>query len=69
MHTPIDLSVVHDVVDSINSYEYENIIAEVKDDIYVHTEDDRILNILIWAIPKLHLEIYTHTSWKIPQVC
>ena len=50
MHTPIDLGVVHDVVDSINSYEYENIIAEIKDDIYVHTEDERILNILIWGI-------------------
>lgn len=61
MHTPIDLSVVHDVVDSINSYEYENIIAEVKDDIYVHTEDDRILNIFNMGNPKITLgDLYTH---------
>lgn len=61
MHTPIDLSVVHDVVNSINSYEYENIIAEVKDDIYVHTEDDRILNIFNMGNPKITLgDLYTH---------
>jgi Cof subfamily protein (haloacid dehalogenase superfamily) len=61
MHTPIDLSVVHDVVGSINSYEYENIIAEVKDDIYVHTEDDRILNIFNMGNPKITLgDLYTH---------
>ncbi|MEQ6856231.1 Cof-type HAD-IIB family hydrolase [Lysinibacillus capsici] len=61
MHTPIDLSVVHDVVDSINSYEYENIIAEVKDEVYVHTEDDRILNIFNMGNPKITLgDLYTH---------
>lgn len=60
-HTPIDLSVVHDVVESINSYEYENIIAEVKDDIYVHTEDERILNIFNMGNPKITLgDLYTH---------
>ncbi len=61
MHTPIDLSVVHDVVNSINSYEYENIIAEVKDDIYVHTENSRILNIFNMGNPKItHGNLYTH---------
>lgn len=61
MHTPIDLSVVHDVVDSIHHYEYENIIAEVKDDIYVHTENDRILNIFNMGNPKITLgDLYTH---------
>ena len=55
MHSPIDLNVVHNVVDSVNAYEYENIIAEVKDDIYVHTEDDRILNIFNMGNPKITL--------------
>ena len=55
MHTPIDLNVVREVVDSVNSYNYENIIAEVKDDIYVHTEDDRILNIFNMGNPKITL--------------
>ncbi|MFT9820185.1 Cof-type HAD-IIB family hydrolase [Lysinibacillus sp. NPDC056185] len=60
-HTPIDLGVVHDVVDSINSYQYENIIAEVKDDIYVHTENERILNIFNMGNPKITLgDLYTH---------
>lgn len=68
MHTPIDLSVVRDVVDSVNSYEYENIIAEVMDDIYVHTEDERILNIFNMGTPKLHSVIYQHICKKIRQV-
>ena len=39
-HQPIDLSVVHDVVSSIHAYEYENLLAEIKDDVYIHREDD-----------------------------
>ncbi|MEE1131948.1 MAG: Cof-type HAD-IIB family hydrolase [Caryophanon sp.] len=38
-HQPIDLSVVHDVVSSIHAYEYENLLAEIKDDVYIHRED------------------------------
>lgn len=39
VHRPIDLSVVHDVVDSVHGYEYENLLAEIKDDVYIHRED------------------------------
>ncbi|MEG0259206.1 MAG: Cof-type HAD-IIB family hydrolase [Lysinibacillus sp.] len=61
LHTPIDLSVVHDVVESVHSYEYENIIAEVKDDVYVHTADDRILNIFNMGNPRVTLgNLHTH---------
>ncbi|OCS87459.1 Cof-type HAD-IIB family hydrolase [Caryophanon tenue] len=38
-HRPIDLSVVHDVVESVHGYEYENLLAEIKDDVYIHRED------------------------------
>lgn len=60
-HSPIDLGVVHNVVESVNAYEYENIIAEVKDDVYVHTEDDRILNIFNMGNPKITMgDLATH---------
>lgn len=39
-HEPIDLSVVHDVVSSVHAYEYENLLAEIKDDVYIHREDN-----------------------------
>lgn len=55
LHTPIDLGVVHNVIESVHAYDYENIIAEVKDDIYVHTENDRILNIFNMGNPKITL--------------
>ena len=38
MHSPIAMSVVHDVVDSVNKFQYENLIAEVIDDVYMHKE-------------------------------
>lgn len=53
IHTPIDLGIVHDVVDSVHQYEYENIIAEVQDDVYVHTADERILNIFNMGNPRV----------------
>lgn len=39
-HRPIDLSVVHDVVSSVHTYQYENLLAEIKDDVYIHREDN-----------------------------
>lgn len=39
-HRPIDLSVVHDVVESVHAYQYENLLAEIKDDVYIHREDE-----------------------------
>ncbi|GLC87754.1 Cof-type HAD-IIB family hydrolase [Lysinibacillus piscis] len=55
MHTPIDLNVVHDVIGSVNAYEYDNIIAEVKDDIYVHVENDAIFDMFHMGNPKITL--------------
>lgn len=53
MHSPISMSVVHDVVDSVDKYHYENLIAEVIDDVYLHTDDDRMLNILSMGNPRV----------------
>ncbi|MFE6166336.1 Cof-type HAD-IIB family hydrolase [Viridibacillus arvi] len=53
IHSPIDLSVVKDVVESINHYEIENLIAEVMDDVYVQYHDQKILDILTMGEPKV----------------
>ena len=46
MHSPIQMSVVHDVVESVHKYTYENLIAEIKDDVYLHNDDHSLMNIL-----------------------
>ena len=45
-HSPINMSVVHDVVESIHRYDYENLIAEIKDDVYLHKDDRSLMKIL-----------------------
>ena len=46
IHTPISMEVVNDVVHSIHKYEYENLIAEIKDDVYLHKDDRSLMKIL-----------------------
>lgn len=53
MHSPIAMSVVHDVVDSINKYEYNNLIAEVMDDVYLHNANDELINIFNLGNPRV----------------
>lgn len=52
-HTPIDLHVVRDVVDSINHFQYENIIAEIKDDVYLHADNEKSLEIFTMGEPRI----------------
>lgn len=53
IHTTVDLRVVHDVVESVHKYEYDNLIAEVMDDVYIHREDDGSLNIFHMGSPNI----------------
>ena len=53
VHSPIDISVVHDVVDSIEKYQYENLIAEVMDDVFIHVEDQKMMNIFKMGDPQV----------------
>ncbi len=52
-HSPIDISVVHDVVDSVDKYQYENLIAEVMDDVFIHNEDHRMMDIFNMGDPRV----------------
>ncbi|MER1998784.1 MAG: Cof-type HAD-IIB family hydrolase [Lysinibacillus sp.] len=53
MHSPLSLKVVHDVVDSVDKLVYENLIAEVKDDVYLHNSDDKLNNLLTNGNPRI----------------
>lgn len=39
IHSPIQKSVVDDVVDSVDTFQYKNLVAEIMDDVYIHVED------------------------------
>lgn len=52
-HSPIDLSTVTDIVDSLQPYNLSNIIAEVMDDMYVEQHDQHLLSILGMGNPKI----------------
>lgn len=53
MHSPLSLSVVHDVVDSVDKFVYENLIAEVMDDVYLHNSDDKLHSLLTNGNPRI----------------
>lgn len=53
IHNPLQLGIVHDVVESVSILEYENLIAEVKDDVYIHTADDRLNDLLSMGNPRI----------------
>lgn len=52
-HSPMDIRVVHDVVDSVDKYQYQNLIAEVMDDVYIHTEDNTFMDIFNMGDPNV----------------
>lgn len=53
VHKPIDLKVVQEVVESLNRDQFENLVAEVMDDVYVQYHDEKLLNIFSMGDPKV----------------
>lgn len=53
VHSPIDLRVVYDVVDSVDKYQYENLIAEVMDDVFIHVENKTMLDMFNMGEPQV----------------
>lgn len=53
IHTPINMNVVHDVVDSVHTFQYENLIAEVMDDVYIHMEDEKMMDMFKMGEPRV----------------
>lgn len=53
MHSPISMHVVHDVVDSAAKFQYDNLVAEVLDEVYVHNEANDLLHLLSMGSPRI----------------
>lgn len=66
IHTTVDLRVVHDVVESVHKYEYDNLIAEVMDDVYIHREDEGMLEMFHMGSPNILHGNLTHTLLQNP---
>ncbi|MGN7477085.1 Cof-type HAD-IIB family hydrolase [Solibacillus silvestris] len=66
IHTTVNLSVVHDVVESVHKYEYDNLIAEVMDDVYLHREDEGMLQMLHMGSPNILTGDLTRTLLQNP---
>ena len=43
IHTPLSLSIVKEVVEAMQQFPHNNIIAEVMDDVYMHYHDEKLL--------------------------
>lgn len=44
-HSPMDINVAMDIVDTCTSFDFHNIIAEVKDDVFFHYHDEKLLDL------------------------
>lgn len=53
MHSPISMKVVYDVVDSVDKFHYENLIAEVIDDVYLHNKNDELMSVFNMGNPRV----------------
>ncbi|MET0786049.1 MAG: Cof-type HAD-IIB family hydrolase [Paenisporosarcina sp.] len=53
VHETINLKVVNNVIDAVHDFKFHNIIAEVKDDVYLHYHDEKLLDIFSFGQPKI----------------
>ena len=52
-HTPLDIGIEKEIVDACNSYSFHNIIAEIQDDVYLHNQNEHLLDIFNMGNPKI----------------
>ncbi|HSI66606.1 MAG TPA: Cof-type HAD-IIB family hydrolase [Planococcus sp. (in: firmicutes)] len=52
-HTPIDLKVVYEVIESMHDFNFKNIVAEVLDDVYLHHHDEKLMDIFKFGDPSI----------------
>lgn len=52
-HYPLDIHVAKEIVDACDEFKYHNIIAEVRDDIYFHYHDEKLIEFLKLGNPKI----------------
>lgn len=49
-HEPLNRRTVHDIVTAMQDYRINNIMAEVQDDVYLHFEDRKLMDVLSLGI-------------------
>jgi 5-amino-6-(5-phospho-D-ribitylamino)uracil phosphatase len=52
-HSPLDIKVAKDIVDACQDFQLYNIIAEVKDEVYLHYHDEKLLDIFGFGHPSI----------------
>lgn len=52
-HNPMDIKVAKEIVEACEEFTYHNIIAEVKDDLYFHYHDDKLIDIFMMGNPNV----------------
>ncbi|MBA9025212.1 MULTISPECIES: Cof-type HAD-IIB family hydrolase [Bacillaceae] len=45
-HSPLDIEVAKEIVEAVQNFTYHNIIAEVRDDVFFHYHDEKLIDIL-----------------------
>lgn len=52
-HSPLDIKVAKEIIDTCRSFHFYNIIAEVMDEVYLHYHDEKLLDIFSLGNPKV----------------
>ena len=52
-HSPLDINIAKDIVEACDDFEYHNIIAEVRDDVYFHYHDEKLIDLIKLGNPKI----------------
>ncbi|SER63680.1 Cof-type HAD-IIB family hydrolase [Psychrobacillus sp. OK032] len=53
VHKPIELNVVKEVVEAVESYSIKNMLAEVLDDVYLHYHDEQMMSAFALGNPNI----------------
>ena len=52
-HSPLDISIAKDIVEACDNFEFHNIIAEVRDDVYFHYHDEKLIDLVSLGNPRV----------------
>ncbi|MCR8849030.1 Cof-type HAD-IIB family hydrolase [Rossellomorea sp. SC111] len=52
-HEPMDLKVAKQIIDACDDFPFRNIVAEVKDDVYLHYHDEKIIDVFMMGNPSI----------------
>ncbi|MCA1056761.1 Cof-type HAD-IIB family hydrolase [Rossellomorea aquimaris] len=53
IHSPMDLEVSKKIIEACHDFPFRNIIAEVKDDVYLHYHDEKLIDVFMMGEPSI----------------